>query len=239
MKKQFISLLLLFVFVLGLGSPAAAYEEGSIHGTDVECVEIGAEASSKTKTTVQSDFAANSTRARMPDVYVSAIDVSPIVHIGDLDHYLCFTDFGARQTFTATNGGIGQFKGIDLTSSQINNICSKLYTALQSSQYAGQSVRLVGWKIITTVNYAADNPQYLEYETGDMCMEGATHKIDLGRQQVSYRNLEHNFLIKEGTYQSRYTFGARGAFYFSSGGQSGGAGFSGSVTFNSDKSLPN
>ena len=239
MKKHFLSMLLLFVFVLGLGSPAAAYTEADTFDKDVKYVELGTEPDSKVEVAAESDFALDSARARTPHVYVSIIDVSPIVHIGNLDHYTCFTDFGDRKVFTATNGGIGQFKNLALTSTRINTICSQLYNALQSNaEYAGQTLQLIGWRVVTRVNYAADRPLYFDYETGETCMEGTSHHLNLGSQQVSYKDLSHNFKIKAGTYQSRYTFGMNGAYYFTSNGQSGGAAFNGSATFNSDKSLP-
>lgn len=244
MKKQFISLLLLFVFVLGLGTPAAAYEEDSNH-TDWNLETINKYLDSTPAievAPVQKADLTSSARATTirPDVYVKRVTVYPIIGISN-NGVAEGVEEVTKATRTIDFPTRSQVNSLTLTAAQFQAIESTVETAFISDlAHRGKSYEIIAWYVESVVICSADRPQYLEYTPTSTCVGGTeTHRIDLPytSNQVTTR---HIFMIPDGAYNNYYHVGINGAFYFkytsgSNSGTIGGAMMGAGLTVNSDR----
>ena len=172
MKKRFLSLTLLFLFVLGMAMPVSAHEEIG--------KEIDLQAFAKVNEIINlgdsSDFLPSSGPAVServqelslgPDydlsLSVTQVAVCPIIAYVD--------DNGALQpgrllsvkryaTFPA-NGNT--FVGLSLTSAQLQSVENEIVNWIASSDIADRPCYLVGWYVGTEVAYTANRPRYIDY----------------------------------------------------------------------------
>ena len=246
MKKRFLSLTLLFLFVLGMAMPVSAHEEIG--------KEIDLQAFAKVNEIINlgdySDFMpsrgpAVSERVQElslgPDydlsLSVTQVAVCPIIAYVD--------DNGALQpgrllsvkryaTFPA-NGNT--FVGLSLTSAQLQSVENEIVNWIASSDIADRPCYLVGWYVGTEVAYTANRPRYIDYwSTATGTAAGTKERRTINKTSGTERFFR-DILIPDGRYDSYYNVGIAGNFYFirTSNGQEGGFAFSGNLTVNSDK----
>ena len=244
MKKQLVSLLLLFVFVLGLGTPAAAYEEDS-NRAEWTLETIGKYLDSAPAVEVapaQKDDLISSARATTirPDVYVKKITVCPIIGIYN-NGVAESVEEVTEATRTVEFATRGQVKSLTLTSAQFKAIESTVATAFASDlAHRGKSYEIIAWYVESVIVCSADRPKYLEYTPTSTCVGGTeTQRMDLPYTSTQV-TLRHIFQIPAGLYNNYYHVGINGAFYFtytsgSNSGTTGGAMMGAGLTVNSDK----
>lgn len=244
MKKHFLSMLLLFVFVLGLGSPAAAYE-GDPNGAhwDLETIGKYIDVAPEVKTAPASDSELfNATRATSvrPDVYIKEITATPVIGIynnGTPESVKAITKASRTIRFSTR----GQSMRMPITSSQFKSIESTVASAFASDlANRGKTYEIIAWYVESVVVCTADRPKYLEITPSSTCVNGTeTERIDLPYTSTEV-TIPKLFSIPSGSYDKLYSMGISGAFYFtytsgSNSGTVGGAMMGASVTVNSDK----
>ncbi len=245
MKKQFLSLTLLFLFILGMAMPVSAHEEIG--------KEIDLQAFAKVNEIINlgdsSDFLPSSGPAVServqelslgPDydlsLSVTQVAACPIlaymeddgtVQVGRLLDVKRYATFPINYT---------QFASLSLTSVQLqaveNEVDRWVASNLPNKPYA-----IVGWYVGTQVFYSANRPKYIDYwSTATNTVAGAKERVTLIKTS-DRKNLFRDILIPDGLSSSYYNVGVSGNFYFTrtSTGNEGGFAFSGNLTVNSDK----
>ena len=232
MKKHFLSMLLLFVFVLGLGSPAAAYNAQK-NLDDLELVEVG-----EIKFPSQPETAADASdlsRARVPDLYLLTVAAAPIVYVDGMDAAFILAD-AARFASYGPNSGYPQFGVIRLTSKDLASVNASIQSFMnRQPDLQGKKFMIAGWRLEGLYRYAAQRPHYFEYEGDSDCLNSPNPY----RENVSATTGNHivmrDFQVQNFDNSVYYRLGISGGFYFTNDGHQGSAGLGVSLIVNSDK----
>lgn len=257
MKKQFLSLLLLFVFVLGLGTPAAAYEDNDSCGLaiataedlerleDLELVELGggsvpvdSDWNFEVEPMLLDDTEAT-TRARTPDLYITDMYINPVIYAKDIngnDGLIVLAKVGRYTTYGAS-AGYQQFGGMSLTFAQFQELLNDTFEyASQEPQLNGMQILFAGWRVGGHYKYAAQKPLYFEYEGDGACIDSENPKRDyLSSSSPNPFDVSRVFTVPGGNYEGRYLEVVRGGFYFMSDGNQLSAGLGLTLVVNSDR----
>ena len=248
MKKRFLSLTLLFLFVLGMAMPVSAHEE---IGKEIdlqafakvnEIINLGDPSDFlPSDGPVSSEYARDLSRIIIEpesglNLYVTQVAACPIlaymeddgtVQVGRLLDVKRYATFPINYT---------QFASLSLTSVQLqaveNEVDRWVASNLPNKPYA-----IVGWYVGTQVFYSANRPKYIDYwSTATNTVAGAKQRVTLIKTS-DRKNLFRDILIPDGLSSSYYNVGVSGNFYFTrtSTGNEGGFAFSGNLTVNSDK----
>lgn len=255
MKKQIMSLLLLFVFVIGLGTPAAAYEEEDctnlkfIEAGDIDRFEnmeieaVGAdvfrtfsatELETVTPENIDITQDIDASRARLPDLYLQEMVVIPFIYVEGETKFRPVSS-AARYDIYGASSGYQQFGSIALTSAQLNDVRNDVVRFVSSqSDLQGKNVYFVGWTVAGLYEYASTRPLYFEYKGGENCI----NEPNPIRESVSASSHEYvvqrNFLIPEDGFNKYYLMDITGGFYFQENGSQGSAGVGLTLVVNRD-----
>lgn len=245
MKKRFLSLTLLFLFILGMAMPASAHADlelssltavGGIKysSTSARCLPLG-----EAVTAEQSRD--SSPRIIEPDpdlnLYITRISACPLVSYLNSDG----KRYARRMTELTYYGNFPVNKTqsgvISLTSAQVQAIENRTAELVAESDIADKSPAFAGWHVEVSFFYSANRPKYIEYwPTATNSSNGAVKRYDLTKTS-GVLTIPQDFLITPSMEDSYCNIGIAGNFYFTrtSNGQEGGFRFSGALTLNSDK----
>ncbi|MDE6934968.1 MAG: hypothetical protein K2P26_05100 [Oscillospiraceae bacterium] len=244
MKKRFLSLTLLFLFVLGMAMPVSAHEEIDLSSlADVEGIELDVRAELlPLDGTVMNGQAQDASRAIItPDpelnLYITRISAYPLVsYVGDdgnpyarsMTELTYYANFPVNQTQSAV---------LPLTSVQVQAIKKRTAELVAASDIADKSPAFLGWHVDVSFFYSANRPKYIDYwATATNSSNGAVKRYNLTKTS-GVLTIPQNFIIPDSMQDSYCNIGTAGNFYFTrtSNGQEGGFRFSGALTLNSDK----
>lgn len=244
MKKRFLSLTLLFLFVLGMAMPVSAHEEIDLSSlSDVEGIELGVRAEllplDEAMTAEQPQDLSRIIIPPDPDLnlYITRISAYPIVAYVNDDgkKYARFmTELTYYATFPVNQTQSG---AVSLTSAQVQAIKKRTEELVAASDIADKPHTFAGWHVETRVFYSANRPKYMEYwATATNSSNGAVSRLDLTKTSGVIA-ISNNFLIPTSMQDSYCNLGIAGNFYFTrtSNGKEGAFAFSGALTLNSDK----
>ena len=226
MKKHILSMLLLFVFVVGLGTPAIAYGEGdSTYGLEfataedianfrnMEIVGIGECPYASDAKELELDASSDISRARVPDLYIEGMSVYPIIRIeGETPLYVLY-DVYRSQAYGAS-AGYQQFGGISLTSSQLSSVYRDIIQCVNTNpSWTGKSIRFIGWELAGLYHYNAAKSAYFEYEGSEGCINIQNPiKETVSTSEVNYV-VRRDFEVPNGNYDGFYRLSVDGGFY--------------------------
>lgn len=241
MKKRCLSMLLLFMFIIGMSVPAAASKGNAYRFLDLTEIDPDSSTTRVEAVSLDDGLTADVNSkiiSNDPDVYVNSITVHPIIAVyeGEQGTMYIINDITRSVRFTSK----GQFQSLNLTNAGLQSVIKELPTGVANDPtLAGKKVLFVGWDVSSVFTCIAESPQYIEYTPTSTCINGtATKRITVTGKHTQVTVDEYFFMPEN--INDYYHVGVRGSFMFirTSGpnsGQQGGFGISAGLTVNSDK----